>query len=258
MLLSMVPMTACGNQRENEGSSDGRPDEALSHLMRSISDGDAKSFASMCSYPIVRPYPLRTIENPETMEAYFPVIADDSLKRIMRESDTDQWEKFGWRGWALRDGTPLWYDEGVHTIPYESAAEKAFRMLLSLEEIQSLKAEYRGNWIPVATLLETDGNGIYRIDMKGNTCRLMGFDTPEDAGSDPMLLLVGSMHTEGSAETKVYTFGGNSGITAEYIPDSEPPLRLMLKKPNEKEEEITVMPGYWRDYVKTGHAHLEK
>lgn len=139
-------------------------------------------------------------------------------------------------------------------------ARKDYTKLCALyrDFFQSLKAEYRGNWIPVATLLETEGNGIYRIDMKGNTCRLMGFDTPEGAGSDPMLLLVGSMHTEGSVETKVYTFGGNSGMTAEYIPDSESPMRLMLKKPNEKEEEIPVMPAYWRDYVKTGHAYLEK
>lgn len=250
MLLSIMPLTACNKSGGERDEVADRPDEEIERLMRSVADGNAAEFASMCDYSIVRVYPLRNIEDSLSMTDYFPILVDESLKEIMRETDADEWVREGWRGWTMRDRDILWYDEGVQAMPYMSAAEKALRKILAREEIATLSPRYRGDWTPVAALMEANGARIYRIDANGDSCRLMGFDNINLVGEEPRLYLPGHRHTEGSAATEVYTFGDSTGASAEYMPDSEPPLRLWLKNKNMDEDTIAVLPFYWRDKVK--------
>ena len=254
LAMATVPLSACGDSKakKNAGSddTDSRIKSELRELTRTITEGDASGFAAMCDYPIERPYPLKAIENAEEMTRYFPILADDSLRNIMRNAGPDDWEAYGWRGWSLSECQPLWYDGGVEIINYESGKEREMRGQLAREEIRTLAPEYREGWTPVTTLIETDGKRIFRIDQSGDVYRIMGFPDPTYAHGVPELLLNGIMESEGSAALRYYIFDDNAGSTAEYTPDGELPLRIWLTRPQAGNDTVVVTAGYWRDYVK--------
>lgn len=228
-----------------------RPDDALAELTRSLAEKDAPAFAGLCTYPILRPYPLRAIEDSVSMVDYFNVLVDDSLSSMFRNSSLEDWESYGWRGWSFAGSTPLWYDEGIQIIDYISPAEAGIRRILAREEIMSLAPQFRDGWTPVMTLVETDGSRVFRIDSKDAAFRLMGFDSADNPGGVPSLLLSGSVRTEGSASLPVYTFTNSEGMQAEVIPDAEPSAVISLKRPGSVKEDIfNVRAGYWRDIFK--------
>lgn len=238
---------ACGRKDKNDEIEplEPRPDSALRELMRSLREADAPGFAALCVYPIPRPYPLREIDDSVAMVEYFPVMVDDSLQNVMKRASLDDWESFGWRGWSMRDSQPVWFDEGVLFVDYESKAESALRKILAKEELMTLAPEYRDGWIPVASFAETDGPMIFRIDRSGEVYRLMGFDNARDVSLAPTLILDGSLNEEGTALSQIYVFS-NGDTKAEYIPDSEPPVYISVSTPSE-EKKIEVTPIYWRD-----------
>lgn len=247
-----VSVMACGRNEKTEEIEplEPRPDNALRELMRSLREADAPGFAALCVYPIPRPYPLREIDDSVAMVEYFPVMVDDSLRNVMRRASLDDWESFGWRGWSMRDDQPVWYDEGVLFVDYESKAESALRKILAKEEMMTLAPEYRDGWTPVTALAETDGPMVFRIDRNGDVYRLMGFSGVEDISLKPDLLLDGSMEEEGSARSQIYVFA-DGNTKAEYIPDAEPPVYITITSPKETQT-IDVRPVYWRDIIKTG------
>lgn len=53
-------------------------------LMNSVIKDDAAAFAHMTSYPIMRTYPMKWIEDSTDMVKFFPIMADDSLKSILK------------------------------------------------------------------------------------------------------------------------------------------------------------------------------
>lgn len=228
-----------------------RPDKALMELSRSLAEGDAPAFAALCAYPILRPYPLRDIKDSVAMVDYFPILVDDSLSMMFRDTNPDDWESHGWRGWSIGASTPLWYDEGVQIINYISPAEAGLQRMLAREEIMSLAPQFRDGWSPVMTLTEIDGDKVFRIDSKADTYRLMGFDRAANLGNTPVLLLMGTLRTEGSANMPIYTFSDQEGIEAEFTPDAEPEAKIFLKhRKSGKEHTCKVRPGYWRDLIK--------
>lgn len=255
MCLSPVAFTSCHDAKAEKESSDasyaeGRPDDALRALMRSLSENDAPGFAALCVYPIQRPYPLKSIDDSISMVDYFPIIADDSLREYFRKSKLEDWENYGWRGWSIGDSHPLWFNEGVQFIDYVSPAESGLQKILAREEIMSLAPQYRDGWTPVMTLIQVDGNKIFRIDSKDNSYRLMGFDKAEQMRDVPSILMMGSMSTEGTADYANYAFADSTGTQAEFAPDAEPP-RIFIKHPKlKKEATYEVRPGYWRDILK--------
>lgn len=256
MCLSAFAFISCHDAKAEKDSSETeytepRPDAALQELMRAISESDAPGFAAICVYPIQRPYPLKSIEDSVSMVDYFPVIADDSLRNYIRKSKLDDWENYGWRGWSIGDAHPLWYDDGVQIIDYVSPAEKGLRKILAREEIMSLAPQYREGWTPVMTLIEIDGDKVFRIDSKKGSYRLMGFDKAEYVRDIPSILLIGTVSKEGSADSPIYAFSDSTGTQAEYLPDDEPPAKIYVRRPKLKKEDIyKVRPGYWRDILK--------
>ncbi len=253
--LSSVAITSCHDAKAEKESSDSsyaesRPDDALNELMRSLSENDAPGFAAICVYPIPRPYPLKSIDDSISMVDYFPILADDSLRDYFKKSKLDDWESFGWRGWSIGETHPIWFDEGVQIIDYVSPAETGLQKILAREEIMSLAPQYRDGWTPVTTLIEVDGDKIFRIDSKDNSYRLMGFDKADQMRETPSILMIGSMSTEGTAEYANYKFTDSNGDQAEFSPDAEPPMILVKHPKLKKEDSYIVRSGYWRDVLK--------
>ncbi|MDE6638123.1 MAG: hypothetical protein K2K32_07810, partial [Muribaculaceae bacterium] len=252
IFLSSVMITSCHDAKAEKditdsSYSDPRPDDALNELMRTFAENDAPGFAALCIYPIPRPYPLKSIEDSISMVDYFPIIADDYLRDYMKKAKLKDWNKYGWRGWSVGDATPLWYDDGVQFIDYISPAESGLQKILAREEIMSLAPQFREGWTPVMTLIEVDGDKVFRIDSKDNSYRLMGFDSSEHMRDIPSILMLGSVSTEGSAGYSTYAFSDSIGYQAEFMPDAEPPIKIYIKHPKlKKEDSYVVYPGYWR------------
>lgn len=227
-----------------------RPDDALRKLMRSLAEGDAPGFAALCVYPITRPYPLKDIEDSLAMVDYFPILVDVPLQERMKNGKPEHWENYGWRGWSIGDDRPIWFDEGVQFIDYQSQAETGLRKLLAREELKTLAPAYRDGWEPVMTLIQTDGRSVIRIDAKGDSYRMMAYDNTLDVSGTPTMLLIGSLREEGSAGSRIFEFSDSVGTTAEYSPDSEASDRVFFSGPKADMTEMNVRQGYWRDIVR--------
>ena len=181
VILSSLSLASCHDANASKDKAESslgqhRPDDALNKLMRSLAEGDAPGFAALCVYPIVRPYPLKNIEDSVSMVDYFPVLVDASLRDRMGRAKAEDWESYGWRGWSIGDDRPIWFDEGVQFVDYQSPAETGLQSILAREELMTLSPRYREGWTPVMTLIQTDGNSILRIDAKGDRYRLMEYD----------------------------------------------------------------------------------
>lgn len=256
IFISSIVFTSCHDAKAEKDSADSsysepRPDDVLNELMRTFAENDAPGFAALCVYPIPRPYPLKSIDDSVSMVDYFPIIADDYLRDYMKKAKLKDWERYGWRGWSVGDDMPLWYDDGVQIIDYVSPAESGLKKILAREEIMSLAPQFREGWTPVMTLIEIDGDKVFRIDSKENSYRLMGFDKTEQMRDIPSILMTGSVDKEGSAGYAIYTFSDATGSQAEFLPDAEPPVKIFIKHPkNKKEDSYEVQPGYWRDILK--------
>lgn len=227
-----------------------RPDEALGKLMRSLAEGDAPGFASLCIYPIVRPYPLKDIEDSVAMVDYFPILIDYPLQQRMKEGKLNEWANYGWRGWSIGEDHPVWFDDGVQFVDYMSQAESGLQKLLAREELRTLAPVYREGWTPVMTLIQTDGRSVIRIDSKGKKYRMMRFDNTVDVSGNPSMFLFGSLREEGSAGSRMFEFVDSVGTKAEYSPDSEAADRIFFSGPKVDMPEMNVRQGYWRDVVR--------
>lgn len=253
LLAGMTLTAACGHARgeaDNAAAAPERPDKALSSLMQSICDDDAAAFASLCDYPLPRRYPLREIRDSAMMTDYFPILVDANLRDAVGRADLDDWKFYGWRGWSLGDSTLLWFDDGLQFVDYESQAETALRKMLAREEILSLLPSLRGDWTPVETLVEADGDRIFRIDSNGDVYRLLEYRNFDDMRGNPMLMLTGNATSEGSAGYVTYLFADSTGMKAEYSPDAVPPVRIVFTAPGNDAKPMEVHRGYWRDYLR--------
>lgn len=255
VILSSLSIVSCHDanaSKDNAESSLGeaRPDDALNKLVRSLAEGDAPGFAALCVYPIQRPYPLKDIEDSVAMVDYFPVMVDGPFRDRMAKTRAEDWENYGWRGWSVGEDTPLWFDDGLWAFSYESPAESGLRRILAREEIMTLAPEYRDGWTPVMAMAQTDGESVFRIDSDGDTYRLMQFVEPYNIMRTPDLLLVGTLRTEGSADSRIFEFSDKGGARAEYLPDAETQLYVYISRQKSPADSIPVRPAYWRDLIR--------
>jgi Fe-S cluster assembly iron-binding protein IscA len=114
-------------------------DDMLSKFISAVKEKDSESISKRIIYPFRRKYPLPDIQNAGEFIDRYTEIFDDSLQRIIVESDLHlDWTEVGWRGIMLRNGL-LWLDTDGRLIRvnYESKEEHIKRInLIGLEKVR--------------------------------------------------------------------------------------------------------------------------
>lgn len=230
-IIAVLALAGCGRGAANSGhDSAALRGDSLPEEVRAITDAvasdDSTAFAALVNYPLERPYPLHAIRNPREMAGYYHTLVDDSLKRVITRGAPGDWHQFGWRGWSVGGGDYLWSDSIIYSVPYVSAAERATIECLRREEIMSLHASLRGDWVPVTTLQAPDGS-LFRIDAhpgadlsREGALRLMAYHKDADLHGMPDLRLSGFEGTDGSEMSVTYEFVDSNG--EKYIFDIQP------------------------------------
>lgn len=250
---------------EEEACDEARPDEMLSDIARSFREANASRFASMCSYPIAREYPLRDISDSAMMVKYFPIMFDDSVRAVYGSLTPADWQMYGWRGWSPENGNELWLDGKIYAINYHSRAEEALRAILANDEMATLDPEMRKGWIPAFCLYDVKDSTIYRCDFESTTPPLYNDEGDDDSSSRRYRLAVyprhhslrgkpkktfhGKLNVEGSAGIRWYIFTAPDGTELEYSPDMASLKVIVTAAGDSIQREHDVTRAYWRDYV---------
>lgn len=231
--------------------------QSVKHLVEAISDNDSLKFASLVSYPLQRPYPLKDIPGEKEMRGYYKVMVDDSLRNVVTSSGPSYWERYGWRGWSLRDGDYVWVSDSVYDVPYVSHAERLALDSLVNREMGSLDASLRKGWKPVECLVSADGRSVFRIDSckdrKGALVfRFAAYSDGADLKGLPTMVMTGRKVTEGTAATTTYYFDSADGSKLIYdadVADGSNP-ELVFVSPEGEERAVPVAAAYWLDLLK--------
>lgn len=91
LLLFGLAAGGCGRgsakspERDPVAGMDSLPEEVQS-VIRAVVNNDSVAFSSLVNYPLARPYPLHDIKDSVEMRSYFPVLVDDSLRKVIAES----------------------------------------------------------------------------------------------------------------------------------------------------------------------------
>ncbi len=232
------------------------PDDVKPAATAIIADSASK-FAATINYPLQRPYPLPDIIDSAQMVDYYPIMVDDSLKTMVKDSPDSLWNEAGWRGWTLDDGSYLWIDSGkVYQVNYISKRENQLLDSLRREEIASLDPSLRAGWIPVLCIIDSVDGKIFRIDSDETVTppqyRLAGYSSGTDLSGIPTMVLYGTLDIDGSMANRFYHFEDSTGNKADFSPDivSEedtiPELYLVTRG---KHKTYKVKPGYWLEHI---------
>ena len=136
-------------------------------LMNSVIHDDAATFAHLTSYPIMRTYPMKWIEDSVDMMKFFPIMADDSLKNVLRRTSPSDWEQIGWRGYTFANGQYFW-DEGykLSGINYVSKHELAMREALIKRDLSTIHPSLKAKVMaPFSCFYDTKNDAVYRVDI---------------------------------------------------------------------------------------------
>lgn len=208
-----VILFACKPERNvtqmTESEYDATMRKKVSRLITAVSNGDASTFASLCRYPIERPYPIPDIVSVEEMIMWYPSIMDKNITRRIAETNLSDWYGFGWRGYTFGDGD-LYIDDEVYLINYVSENEKCLRQTLIYDDLASLPSDLARDWLPEICLTDTLGT-VYRVDVKEldamyTDCRMLVYEKGTDLKGSPTNILFGTKKLEGSAGTRCYVF----------------------------------------------------
>lgn len=226
--------------------------EVIKNIVRAVHDNNPSLFAMEVGYPLQRPYPLKDINNEEEMKAYYNVIMDDSLRNVILNSSPEDWQRYGWRGYGLKDGSYLWVDDNIYAIDYVSQKEKALIDSLNIVEKNRLPGMMSEGWQPVLTLLSNDDGKIYRIDTRtddrtkrGKLYRLSIYDShdPLELLKMPVQMLDGYSRIEGSMPVISYVFHDNEGKEYSVYPDDPVSGSPLLSTPEGDAKEVEK--AYW-------------
>lgn len=257
--MAIVPLTGCGNSTSSSSSgsllSSDSVSQTVKELVKAVNKDDSVKFASLVSYPLSRPYPLKDIENAKQMKSYYSVMVDDSLKNVISSSKEDNWTEAGWRGWTLYDGQYVWVDANLYDVPYLSAKEKAKRADLIQKELASLDPVLGRDWTPEFCLKSPLSGTFYRIDAKqqadGEQYRMAIYNKGVSLRDKPSQILYGVKDEEGSADTPSYIFDGKNGEQIVFSPDDPGVddgigMQLNITTPD-SHQHIAVEKAYWLD-----------
>lgn len=260
-VLLLVPAGGCGDSGRSERNAteiekcDSLP-SPVKQFVRAVTDNDSTVFAELVSYPLSRPYPLHDIETPEQMKAYYPVLVDDSLRTVVKNSVPDDWDEYGWRGWSLKRGDYVWIDEELYDVAYVSVRERLMLDSLRSEELGSVDRTLRDGWTPEFCLSGVDDSYVFRVDSRREEgrpplYRIAIYEAGSDLRGKPKIALRGHREREGTAGTAIYYFGDKTGPKVVYVadvPDGSIP-RMEISDSNGKTDTVLVKRAYWLDLL---------
>lgn len=266
LLLGLALLSGCSGHRgeASEALSDSMAYSAdtvslpgpVAEVRMAVREGRAEAFASLVSYPLARPYPLRDIRDRDEMVKYYPVLVDDSLRRMIADSSPNRWTESGWKGWMLDSGT-VWIDDSLYSVNYVSVSErKELGELLSRDSL-SLAPSLRKGWRPVACMKSIHHGAVYRLDYNprlrdGRAYRLAVWQPGDSLSGKPSLIFRGQRKDEGSAGISTYFFANQAGAKAVYsgdITSLDDLPRVLFTYPSGEATADTVQPVYWLDLV---------
>lgn len=236
-------------------------------LMNSVIKEDAATFAHLTSYPIIRSYPLKWIEDSADMVKFFPILVDDSLKTVLRKTSPKDWEQAGWRGYTFGNGEYFWDDgDALTAINYISKKEKAMRDQLISRELASIHPSLKVKTMaPHACFYDTKSHAIYRIDILGATdftdenakFRMAVYLKGTDLGEKPDYLLDVDFEVEGTIGNLYYqgSDGKGNSISFDDELDEENNGYVAEVKLGKKTEKHILQRAYWLDFF---DSHQEK
>lgn len=279
LLIAPVLLSGCGKPAGKDGTTletDSVP-APVEKIMAAVSADDSVGFASMVSYPLQRPYPLKDIETPEEMKSYYKTLVDDSLHNVMKKARHSDWSEAGWRGWTLDNGQYVWVGDSLYEVTYVSLREDSLRKALQAREIASLAPSLRKGWRPEFVMQDPDAGTLYRIDVDSaaNTTgtdmdetdnavnyRLIIYANRNEMRNAPKDVLRGKRIIEGSEGVVSYWFDSSATVadpdSAEvYIeaaaPDTgKPRIHRKRRKGGKRDsQDIDVKKVYWLDMLPT-------
>ena len=255
-------LPGCSNDKKNTC---GNLPEEVKPVAIAILNDSPSEFASVVSYPVERPYPLKNVEDSAEMVKYYPTLVDDTIRKAVEEAPDSAWQQIGWRGWTLGDGSYFWIDSGkIYEVTYVSEREHIMLDSLQNVEIATLDPSLQAGWTPVACVKDTESGEIFRIDTQDATnppiYRLAGYSSEESLSGQPSIVLYGTLDLEGSMGNRFFRFSDDAGTTAEYSPDmvsdeEEPEIEIDRKGTSHR---YKAKPDYWLDHIKTMAAHHQK
>ncbi len=269
---------------KSESLYDGDPNisgstEHIRTIMKSIADGDAKTFASLTKYPIERRYPLRNITSFSDMVKRFDLVFDQKFRDRMNSSKASDWHSYGWRGYSMGDDNALWVYDSLYAINYYSAQEQALYDQLVKKEMGSLHKSLRGDgWFPFCCYKNKTDGSIVRVDIRARKMlkeenlhkdgvalqypqlqafkirgdeefRLSIYSQINNLDEKPQITSIGHVEIGGSANMMDYVFK-NGNIEIEFGDSfyEEGKQFLMIKKDG-KEAQHEIESCYWLDQI---------
>lgn len=284
LLIVPVLLSGCGKPAGKDGStpaSDSIP-APVEKIVAAVSADDSVGFASMVSYPLQRPYPLKDIETPEEMKSYYKVLVDDSLHKVMKKAKSSDWSESGWRGWTLDNGQYVWVGDSLYEVTYVSLREDSLRKALQAKEIASLAPSLRKGWRPEFVMQDPEAGTLYRIDVDSAakisdadlevsdnsvSYRLVIYPNRAEMRNAPKDILRGRRVVEGSEGIVSYWFDSSSVVVAPdsaevfieaAAPDTgRPRIHRKMKKGSKRESmDIDLKKVYWLDVLPTDTVTL--
>jgi len=182
-------------------------DDIISKFISCVKEKDSKSISKIISFPFRRYYPIPDIKNAKEFIDRYNEIFDDSLQKIIVESDIHKdWSEMGWRGIMLFRGI-LWLDTNGRLIGvnYESKYEHDNRISIINQEKSHLYESIKDFKEPIF-VWETQKFRI-RVDiLENNTYRYASWKISKGQNEKPDLII-----TNGEI-----VFNGNGG-NHEYL-----------------------------------------
>ena len=165
-------------------------DAVISKFISCVKEKDSKSISKIISFPFRRYYPVPDIKNAKEFIDRYNEIFDDSLQKIIVESDIHKdWSEMGWRGIMLFRGI-LWLDTNGRLIGvnYESKYEHDKRIRLINQQKDLLYESIKDFEEPIF-VWETKKFRIRVDKLENNTYRYASWEISKGQNEKPDLII---------------------------------------------------------------------
>jgi len=228
LIFLFASESVCGQQTKY--------DDIISKFITYVKEKDSKSISKIISFPFRRYYPVPDIKNEKEFIDRYNEIFDDSLQKIIVESDIHKdWSEMGWRGIMLFRGI-VWLDTNgrlIH-VNYESKYEHDKRIRLINEE-KDLLYESINDFKEPIFVWETKKFRIRVDKLEDNTYRYASWEIRKGQNEKPDLILTnGEIVFNGSGGNHEYLFKSGAYVYNCHIivlgTTASPPGYLIVTK----------------------------